>query len=280
MNSIFKYIQRKLHVLLFLLLELLCVFIIVRNNVYQSAYYFNNTKKISAKINEVNNHLFDYVALYQKNEALTNENLMLRQHLKSNYVIESKKIFEINDTVFKQRYKYLPAQIIANSTNRANNYITINRGKASSIEQGMGVFCPEGVVGIVERVSENYSIVVSLLSTNKFKIVPKIKELSYTKGSVEWDGKDPSFLSLKGINKYEALKVGNHLVTSPYTKIFPENIPIGVVSEIKQSSSDPFFKATIKSSVNFGKIQNVYVVFDLFKSEIEQLEKQTIISNP
>jgi rod shape-determining protein MreC len=277
MNSILKFIQLKLHVLLFVFLEVLSVVIIVRNNIYQSSYYFNNTRKISAQLHVLNSRFFDYFSLYKKNEALVTENLDLRKQLKSNYVLESKTIFEINDTVYKQRYKYIPAQIITNSTNRSNNYITINKGSASGIEPGLGVFCPEGVVGIVERVSENYSIVVSLLSTSKFKIVPKIKELNYTKGSLEWNGKDPSYLDFKGINKYELIKEGHHIVTSPYTKIFPDNIPIGIVSSLSKTESDPFYNIKVKSNVNFGKIQVVYVVFDLFKKEIEQLENESII---
>jgi rod shape-determining protein MreC len=272
MNSILKFLQLKLHVLLFVFLEILCIIIIVRNNIYQSAYYFNNTRKITAQFHVLNSRFFDYFSLYQKNEALVTENLALRKQLKSNYVIESKAIFEINDTVYKQRYKYIPAQIIANSTNRSNNYITINKGSASGVVPGLGVFCPEGVVGIVERVSENYSIVVSLLSTTKFKIVPKISELNYTKGNLEWNGKDPNFLDFKGINKYEQIKNGYHLVTSPYTKIFPENIPIGIISTYSMKESDPFYSIKVKTSVNFGKIQVVYIVFDLFKKEIEQLE--------
>ncbi|MDP2174357.1 MAG: rod shape-determining protein MreC [Bacteroidota bacterium] len=277
MNSILKYLQLKLHVLLFVFLEILSIIIIVRNNVYQSSYYFNNTRQISAHLHELNSRIFDYFSLYKKNEDLVSENLSLRKHLKSNYVIESKTIFEINDTVYKQRYKYIPAQIITNSTNRNNNYITLNKGRASGIEPGLGVFCPEGVVGIVERVSENYSIVVSLLSTSKFKLVPKISELSYTKGSLEWNGKDPNYLDFKGINKYELIKEGHHIVTSPYTKIFPENIPIGVVSSLSKNDADPFYKIKVKSDVNFGEIQVVYVVFDLFKKEIEQLENEIII---
>lgn len=281
MNSIFKYLKSKLHVLLFLLLEILCIISISRFNTYQSSFYYSNTRKVSAKIHETNSAIFDYFGLYKKNEALYNENLELRKKLKSNYVVESKKMFEVNDTVFKQRYKYFPAQVITNSTGRQNNYITLNRGSSSGIEKNMGVFCPEGVVGIIVEVSDNYSIAASVLNTQSFKIGnPKILELNYAKGSVIWNGKDPNYLSLEEINKYESLKVGHHVVTSLYSGKFPENIPIGIVESIKSKPSETFFEVKLRTAVNFGKIQTVYIVIDLFKDEIEKLERELMKKNP
>jgi rod shape-determining protein MreC len=274
MNSIFKYLKSKLHVLLFIVLEIFCIITIVRFNIYHSSYFYSHTRQLTAKMHEVNNSAFNYFGLYAKNQALMNENIELRKNLKTNFVFESKKVLEVNDSIFKQRYKYYPAQVITNSTNKQNNFITINRGRSSGIEKGMGVFSPEGVIGTIIEVSDNYSIASSVLNTNMFRIVPKITELNYTKGTVLWNGKDPNYLTLENINKYEALKKGYHIVTSPYSKNFPENIPIGVVESIETPADAPFFKVKVRTAVNFGKIQTVYIVIDLFKDEIEKLENQ------
>ncbi len=274
MNSIFKYLRSKLHVLLFLVLEVLCIIAIFRFNSYQSSFYYSNTRTLSTKLHEINSSLFEYFALYNKNQALFNENLELRRKSMENYLVESKAVFEVKDTVYKQRYKYYPAQVITNSTNRQNNYITINRGSSSGVKKGMGVFCPEGIVGTITEVSENCAIATSVLNTSGFKLVPKIKELNYTRGTLVWDGKDPNYLDLKDVNKYEALKVGYHIVTSPYSKNYPEDIPIGVIEKIEKSSKETYYKIRVKSAVNFGKIQNVYIVIDMFKDEIDKLEKQ------
>ena len=274
MNSIFKYLRSKLHVLLFLVLELLCIIAIFRFNSYQASFYYSNTRSLSTKLHEWNSSLFDYFALYNKNQALFNENLELRRRMRSNYVVESKAVFEINDTVYKQRYRYYPAQVITNSTNKQNNYITINRGSSSGLQKGMGVFCPDGIVGTITEVSENYAIASSVLNTSGFKLVPKIKELNYTKGTIVWDGKDPNYLDLREINKYEALKVGYHIVTSPYSKNYPEDIPIGVIEKLEKYPKETYYRVKVKSAVNFGKIQTVYVVIDMFKNEIDKLEKQ------
>ncbi len=274
MNSIFKYLRSKLHVVLFILLEIFCIVLIVRFNVYHSSFFFSHTRQLTAKVHEVNSSAFDYFGLYAKNQALSNENIELRKMLKSNFMVESKRVIEINDSIFKQRYRYYPAQVVTNSTNKQNNFITINRGRTSGIEKDMGVFSPEGVIGIIIDVSENYSIAASVLNVNGFKISPKILELNYSKGTVTWNGKDPNYLTLDGINKYESLKKGFHIVTSSYSKAFPENIPIGIVESIERPPNKDFFNVKVRSAVNFGKIQTVYIVIDLFKDEIEDLEKK------
>jgi rod shape-determining protein MreC len=252
MNSIFKYLRSKLHIVLFILLEVFCIIIIIRFNVYHSSFFFSHTRQLTAKLHEVNNSAFDYFGLYAKNQALSNENIELRKKLKSNFVLETRNVFEINDTVFKQRYRYYPAQVITNSTNKQNNFITINRGKTSGIKVNMGVFSPEGIIGTIIEVSENYSIATSVLNVNGFKIVPKITELNYTKGTIVWNGKDPNYLMLEGINKYESLKKGYHIVTSPYSKFFPENIPIGIVESIERPSDKDFFNVKVRTAVNLS----------------------------
>jgi len=271
MNSIFKYLKNKLHVLLFILLEIICFVSIVRFNSHQSAFFYSNTRDLSNIVHEVNSSIFDYFALYSKNEALFNENLRLRRHLKNNFVMEPRAVFEINDTVYKQRYRYYPALVIANSTNKQNNFITINRGRSSGIKPGMGVFCPEGVVGIITEVSDNFSLASSVLNTSGFKLVPKIQELNYTRGTILWDGKDPNFLSLKEINKYEPIEKGYHIVTSPYSN-FPENILIGTVDQIEKKADETHYRIKVRTAVNFGKIQNVYIALDMFEDEIDKLE--------
>lgn len=278
MNSIFRFLKSKLHVLLFLFLEIFCLIVIIRNNVYQSAFYFSNTRKAAAKVHEVKHSIFDYFNLYKKNQGLTNENLILRRQLKENYLIESRKVFSVNDSIYKQRYDYVLAEVITNTTNLQNNFITINRGSSSGIAKGMGVFCPEGVVGTIYDVSENYSVAISVLNS-KVKIVPKIQEMNLSKGTLYWLGKDPNYISLKEINKYEQIKKGYHIVSSPYSNNLPENIPIGIVDRIESSPSEDFYKINVKLAVNFGRINTVYVVKNLYKNELDELQNKILIES-
>jgi len=273
MNAIFRFLKSKLHVLLFIFLEIICISSIVKYNFYQESSWFNNTSSLTAKIHEANVSMFEYFGLQQKNEALYNENLALRRQLKDNYLIQPKQEFTINDTIYKQRYDYIPAKVITNSINNANNFITLNRGISSGVEKGMGVYSPSGVIGTVLEVSNNYCIVLSILNI-KNQMVPKILEMNNTKGFVDWQGKDPNYLSFNKIPKYEMLKVGYHLVTSSYSNSFPENIPIGTIETLEKSSKESFYKINVKLAVNFGNISDVYIVKDLFKKELEELKNR------
>lgn len=275
MNSIFRFLKSKSPILLFIALELFCLFAIVRNNVYHSAFYFNNTREIAAKTHELNQSFYKYFDLYKKNQDLFNENIQLRKQLKENFIFESKKVFTYRDTMVKIRYDYLQAQVIYNSINQQKNYMTLNKGKSSGIQRDMWVFSPEGVVGKVEEVSENYCLVASLLNS-EILLVPKIKEANFIKGTVSWDGKDPEFAKLDKINKYEAIKVGYHLLSNPYSKNLPENIPIGTIAEIKSNSSDPYYQIKIKYAVDFSRVNMCYIAINLFKSELDSLENKII----
>ena len=275
MNSIFRFLKSKSPILLFIALEIFCIIAIVRSNVYHSAFYFNNTRKIAAKTHELNQSFYKYFDLYKKNQDLFNENIQLRKQLKENFIFESNKMFTYRDTMVKLRYDYMQAQVIYNSINQQKNYMTLNKGKSSGIQRDMWVFSPEGVVGKVEEVSENYCLVASLLNS-EILLVPKIKEANFIKGTVSWDGKDPEFAKLDKINKYEAIKVGYHLLSNPYSKNLPENIPIGTISEIKSNSSDPYYQIKIKYAVDFSKVNMCYIAINLFKSELDSLENKIL----
>ena len=119
---------------------------------------------------------------------------------------------------------------INNSINRRSNYLTLNRGRIHGIKPQMAVIGPAGVVGIVLHVSNHFCTVLSLLNS-QIKLSAKIRENNYF-GSLTWDGKDPIYATLGEINKHVKIEVGQHVVTSAYSTIFPENINIGLVEEV------------------------------------------------
>ncbi|MBC7426258.1 MAG: rod shape-determining protein MreC [Bacteroidia bacterium] len=279
MNAIFAFLKQYFHVLLFLVLEIFCTICIIRYNSYQATFYFNGSRRISGKVSSLNNELYDYFGLYHKNEELVKENIALRRRLKENFLVEPRTSFVVNDTLYKQRYEYIPALVITNTTSNKDNYITINRGKSSGIDKNMGVFGPDGIIGEVVDASDNFAIVKSVLNS-KTTVTPKIQELGYSRGKVRWvDISDPGYVYLEDINRYEPVKVGYHITTSPYSQFYPENIPIGIIESIEQPKNQTFYKIKVKLSTNFGNISTVYVVKNLFRNELVELEYNVIRMN-
>ena len=90
----------------------------------------------------------------------------------------------MNDKIIKHlssidsnnNFIYKSTKIINNSINKRNNYLTINKGTAQGVRDGMGVITQKGVVGIVQSSSKNYSIVISLLHS-KTSIGIKLKKI-------------------------------------------------------------------------------------------------------
>jgi rod shape-determining protein MreC len=125
-------------------------------------------------------------------------------------------------------------------------------------------------VGTVIDVSENYSRVMSLLNRNS-KVSSMLKKGNIS-GSVEWDGADPRFVTLKNIPKSVKVTKGDSVLTSNYSANFPPNIMVGIVQEISADPSSNFFTIRLKTSTNFYNIQFVNLVENIQWEEQRRLE--------
>jgi rod shape-determining protein MreC len=271
MRNIFVFIARYNAFLLFFLLEGFSVFLIVQNNQYHQAGFFSSTNYISGIVYSKYSSLLEYFHLKDVNEKLARENAYLRSQLPSNFYNSSYQVIRMNDSTSKQAYTYIPAKIINISTNRINNYITINKGSLQGITKGMGVISTDGIVGIVKDVSSHFSVIISLLNKD-FKASGRVGKEGFI-GTVLWNGHNPIYAQLNEIPKQINVKVGDK-ITSAGSTFFPENIMIGTVSEIDKNTSDNYYYIKIKLSTRFSDLANVYVVNYLFHDEQQNLESK------
>ena len=110
-------------------------------------------------------------------------------------------------------------------------------------------------------------------SINKIKAImeqEKIKKNNYF-GSLNWDGEDIRFAKLKEIPFHVNLEIGDTIITSGYSLIFPENILIGTISSFDKVKGGDFYDITVKLSTDFNNINNIYVINNLKKIEILNL---------
>ncbi|MCO6495952.1 MAG: rod shape-determining protein MreC [Bacteroidetes bacterium] len=272
MGSVLQFIKTYLHLILFVIFQVFAITLVVRFHAFHKIFFFNTSNTVTGNIKSFFNQINEYRNLRDVNRSLVNENIYLRRFLKENFYIQTKDTFFVNDTLYKQHYVYIPASVIGNSVDKENNFITLNKGELSGIEKGMGVFGPEGIVGVVEDVSDNFSLVMSLLNS-KAIISPKINELNLSQGKLVWGNRSPYYAYLLGINRYEKVKPGQLVVTSPYSKNFPENIAIGIVEDVQEIDGS-FLKAKVRLSTSFSQLREVYVVKDLFKEELNNINNQ------
>ena len=314
MRSLLRFLVRNYFFLLFLVLEIISLTLMVQYNNYQNVKFFNSSTKVVARIYETLNSAYSYFRLHQINSELAAENTRLKNRLQqivhpevphpmnsfvyhrfSNDSITGDSITSDTLTVLSSqpvtidkprpsdtliidsinvRYRFIPAEVINNSVNRQNNYITLNKGRKDGVRPEMGIVGPNGVVGIITNVSDNYSTGPTVLN-KRWRVSAKIKNSNYF-GSLVWDGLNHRIAQLNEIPFHVELAVGDTIITSGYSSIFPEGIMIGQIEDFDIGNGDNFYEIDIRLSTNFMTLTYVEVVQDKDQSEIKNLNRYNL----
>jgi rod shape-determining protein MreC len=249
------------------MLEVLSLVMVVQNN-YQRAAFFNSANRFTGSVLASYNNITGYFGLKTENRQLMEENIRLRKQIEQSFRITDTSVFIQKDPLFR----YIGAKVISNSIGRQKNYIMLDKGKEHGIEPYMGVFTSDGVVGTVVEVSDQYALVMSLLHLLN-KTSARIKKNNHI-GSVSWGGADYRYGLLSDVPAHVELQPGDTIITSGNSLIFPEGLVIGLVSapaDFDQRSK--FKRAPIRFSVDFNKLNHVYIIVNLMKEEQENLLK-------
>jgi rod shape-determining protein MreC len=271
MRNFIRFIIRNHFLLLFLSLEIVSFYFIFNYNQYHRNIYLSSSNQISGYFYERFSSVIQYFELKSTNEDLARENAELRNQLdKQAYFTPSVPEIE-TDTATEQYYRYLSARVINNSVNKHFNYLTLNKGKKDGIKPDMGVISSRGLGGVVLNTSENFSTVISLLNT-RLNISARLRETGFF-GSLHWEGRSYRYATLSGIPAHASPTVGDAVVTSGYSSIFPEDILIGTIDEINKDQGEGFYEIKVLLSVDFKNLQYVQVIEKLEAEEQRDLEK-------
>ena len=267
MLRLFTYILRYNFVFLFLILEVLSFVLIIQNN-YQRASFFSTSNSITGAVHGITSDISEYFTLRKTNQELARENRELRQQLETSFTSVDTNVYIQRDSLFR----FVQAEIIKNSVNRQKNYLMIDKGKEHGIDRDMGVITATGVVGTVVEVSDHYARIMSVLHVQN-KINARIKKNRHL-GNIEWDGKDYRKGLLTDIPSHVSLDAGDTIITSGNSFIFPEGLVIGTVEEYSRQSSEKFNTASVRFSVDYNRLDHVYIITNLMKNELEQLQEE------
>ena len=270
MRNLLIFITKYNAFFLFLIFEIASLVIYIKYNSFQKASFINSTNKVTGTLYARSDEVKGYLSLREVNDSLARENAGLRNQLKSSKYIDTVSKHVVNDTIYKQQYEYIDAKVINNSVNKRNNYLTISRGSKDGVVKGMGVICGSGVVGKVVYVSEHLSIVQSMLhkDTRFSSMLAANKEIGY----IEWgDDLDPKKGLLVDVSNSAQPKVGELVVTSELS-LFPAGIPIGKVTRLNAKGAGLFLNMEVAFSVDFSKLEYVYVVNNKLATEQAGLE--------
>lgn len=158
----------------------------------------------------------------------------------------------------------LGARVIGASAGTASQTIQLDRGERDGIRRNMGVITPDGVVGKVIEVYANASQV--LLLTDKESGVGAMLADSRIQSPV--GGQGEPLLTMKYVPNDDTVKVGERVITSGMDRIFPRDLPVGIVTEIKPGN--PFKQIRVKPAADLERLEEVIVLLTLHPLELKK----------
>lgn len=266
----------------FILLVGVSCLMLFRGNPYQQAVYMTSAGAVSSSVYGAANSVTGYFNLRTINDdlqerlsSLEMENLALHRRL------QRAEELAYADTVTPDSaltpYRFITARVINNSIAHSNNFITINRGSDDGVMPEMGVIDRNGIVGIVNVTGRHTARVISMLNSD-LRLSCKVKG-SDAFGSLVWDGKSPCFAVLEELPRHVEFAIGDTVITSGYSVVFPEGIPVGIVRERQRDADDNFYSLRVELLTDFSTLSTVRVIENFLKDEIEEVETDQVNSS-
>lgn len=276
MRNVFLFLRRYSVFIIFLVMQIIALSMLFTDNRFHNSVLGMVTNEVAGNINKRVDRAEEFLSLSEQNKKLREQNAELLSLLPSGSLLPDSGLQLVTDTFrldsVKQyrQYQYFSAKVISNSVFLQQNYLVLHRGTAQGIEPNMAVVSIDGIVGTVVHVSENMSIVMSLLNRQS-KVIATLKKGSGL-GEVSWDGKDPRYLVLTKIPKTVVVKQGDTVVTSPYSDKFPPGLPIGMVHKVEQDQETNTYILLVKTAVDFYNVQHAYAVKNRLQDGIDELK--------
>lgn len=269
MKNLIQFLIRFHFIILFILIEIFALSIVIQNNNFQKAKVVTLIQNIKGIYHSKTFSITEYIGLREINEILSAENTRLNNILQRAYRSDDIFFYKQDDPGYKQQYYMTGAKVLNNKINTQHNFLTLNKGSEQGIKPGMAVISSDGVVGVIFDVSKQYATVISLLNT-RLNISAKLKKNNYF-GALQWDGKSYQKAILNEIPHHVEINIGDSIITSGYSTIFPEGIQIGTVKDFHVKGGN-FYEIKVDLSTNFKKLRFVNVISNLKKKDQLDLE--------
>lgn len=267
MHNLTEFLAKHNHWFVFLVLEVVSMVLLFRYNSYQGSVWFSSANAVTGKVYEWNSAVESFFSLSGVNSQLTQRNAFLEQQVRMlddsiARLTRSQEaaVTRLSSMVPFQGCRLIPAKVVANMVNRYDNLITIDKGSADGVKRDMGVVCGMGVVGIVYLVSEHYSIVIPALNSHS-NISCTIQRRGYF-GYLRWRGGSSQLAYLEDVPRHAHFKLGDNVVTSGYSSVFPPGVMVGKVLHVFNSADGLSYRVQVKLSTDFARLRDVCLVDD------------------
>lgn len=270
MRNLLDFLARHNHWFVFVLLEVISAVLLFKYNSYQGSVWFSSANAVSGRVYEASAAVGQYFSLVTVNRQLTQRNVylerevarMAQEHAEATADSSYLQRLQNNQT---NHYRSVPARVVSSSLDRLNNFITIDKGEADGVKKDMGVVCGTGIVGIVYLTSAHYSVVIPVLNS-KSNISCSIRGRGYF-GYLHWMGGVPDEAYLDDVPRHARFRIGDIIVTSGYSSVFPPGMLVGKVMRVYNSANGLSYRLRIKLTTDFGNLRDVCVITDAAVAE-------------
>ncbi len=270
MRNILIFLTKYNSLFVFIILELVSLNLIIKYNNRQNEIFLYSSNLVTGYFLKEYNQLLEYFSLKDINAKLKEENAQLIEKFYNQRYKELPK-YDNTDSL-ETLYNVIPATICNKSIDKRNNRITIDRGRSSGIKKGMGVIDSKGIVGVVSAVNEKFASIIPLNNTlSRTSVLVKNKEYF---GILKWDPYDYRFSTMTTVPKYADVIVGDSIITSGFSTIFPRGVYVGKVAKISEDKGTGYLNIKVRLVNDLGLIQNVYMINDKDKKYKLMIEKQ------
>lgn len=275
MHELFAFFARNSKWFVFAVYVVLSIMLLAGGDPYHRHLYLTSANSVTASVYDVSNNATGYFNLRERNADLNRRNAELQSEvlaLRGRLQLEAEK--NHTDTMPLDSgmvpFRFIVANVVNNSIARPYNYLTLNKGTLDGVRPEMGVIDASGVVGIVSVVGPHSARVISLLNPH-FRLSCKLKG-SDNFGSLVWDGRDPEVALLEELPRHTVYQPGDTVVTSGYSAVFPQGLPVGIVLDDDYNDHENFFTLKVRLLSDFAALNNVQVVVSDMSAEYKSLE--------
>jgi rod shape-determining protein MreC len=233
-----------------------------------------------AKVRGVWDHYFALQGTTRQNEELRTENDTLKLQISQlqSKAAEADRLASLLN--FRQSHEKVPmvmARVIGASAGTASRTVEIDRGERDGVRRNMAVITPDGAVGkIIESYRDTAQV---LLLSDKDGGAGAMLVSSRIQSPVKGTGEP--MLSMSYVAAEETVNTGERIVTSGMDKIFPRDVPIGTVLEVKQGN--PFKQIRVKPAARLDRLEEVIVLLTqepvTFKNDSDEQGAQPAAGN-
>lgn len=256
---------------IFIALEVAALTMLNSNGTIQQTWFARIGQGFMGWVWGTTQTISDYFSLAEQNDALALENhrLYLKLVEKDNEIqLDTlNALLPAKDTM--DGFHYISSKIRKISNNSQHNYMILDKGSNDGVEVGYGVITVNGVIGIVDAVSENFSYARSF-KNHQMSISSRLGREGMV-GTMSWDGTSTNKAILKEIPHHIQDFEGDTIYTSGYSAIFPAGIPLGTAggSKIVNGST---YEIDVTLFEDFNAIRYAIIVGNLGNEEISNLE--------